>query len=240
MNTTFKVTKDMFIEQLKWSAWFIITNIIIHLVLTYFSVKYNFGITDFTQFMGASITIYMLIIGIIAGSSFLRYYSRMGITRKDYFYGAALAIIILTFTLVIIVGLWSLVEISIFNLMDISIKSNIFYGMNWVEPAVSIVLSSLIYYLIGWFINVGYYKFNWKVGLLFILVSMIILSIHGKTWVDELVDIPVVIIGSVMVEILNITKAGFEFWVSLAINFGLIILLMFIIRRLTKSITVKL
>ncbi len=240
MNTTNKIIKDMFIEQLKWSWWFMGINVIIHLVMSYFSIKHNFGVSDFTQFIGASISIYMLVIGIIAGSSFLGYYSRLGVTRKDYFYGAAFAAVILSFALVIIADIFALIEIPFLNMMNVNIKSNIFSSMNWIKPTLSIGLTGLIYYLIGWFINVGYYKFNWKVGLLFILVSMIILSIHGKTWVDELVDIPVVIIGSLMVEILNITKAGFEFWVSLAINFGLIILLMFIIRRLTKSITVKL
>ena len=240
MNTTNKIIKDMFIEQLKWSWWFMGINVIIHLVMSYFSIKHNFGVSDFTQFIGASISIYMLVIGIIAGSSFLGYYSRLGVTRKDYFYGAAFAAVILSFALVIIADIFALIEITFLNMMNVNIKSNIFSSMNWIKPTLSIGLTGLIYYLIGWFINVGYYKFNWKVGLLFILVSMIFLSIHGKTWEGELFDIPVVIIGSVMVEILNITKAGFEFWVSLAINFGLIILLMFFIRKLTKNIAIKL
>lgn len=241
MNKTIKVTRDMFIEQLKWSLWFIGINIIIHLAMSYFFVKYRFeNISDFTQFVSASITIYMLVIGIIAGSSFLNYYSRLGVTRKDYFYGAALAAIMLSFTLIIISDILAIVEISVFNLMNVSLKSNIFNGLNWVEPTFSIGLNGLIYYLIGWFINMGYYRFNWKVGLLFILVSMMFLTIHGMTWVDKLFDIPGVITGSALEEIINLPKGGFEFFVSAVIDSALIILLMFILRKLTKNIAVKL
>lgn len=240
MNTTIKVIRDMFIEQLKWSWWFIGINLMIHLTLSYFSVKYTFGNADFTQFMSASVSIYMLVIGIVAGSSFLNYYSRLGVTRKDYFYGVAIAAVILSFTIIIISDIIALIEISIFNMMNVSIKSNIFVGMNWVEPTFSISLNGLIYYLIGWFINMGYYKFNWKAGLLFILISIIFSSIHGFIWVDNFIDIPGMITGSAVEEIMNINAGQLTYGVSATVDTGLIILLLFILRRLTSNISVKL
>ena len=240
MNTTKKVIKDMFIEQLNWSWWFIGITLLIHLTLSYFSVRYTFGNSDFVQFISASITIYMLVIGIVAGSSFLNYYSRLGVTRKDYFIGACIAAVILSFGIVIISTIIAFIEISIFNLMNVSIESNVFNGMNWVKPAFSIFLNGLIYYFIGWFINVGYYKYNWRIGLLFILVSMLFVSIHGFIWADHVIDLPGMITGGVVGEITNINAGQLSFGVSTAVTSLLIILIVCILRILTKNISIKL
>jgi len=240
MNTTIKVAGDMFIEQLKWSWWFIGINVIIHLSLSYYSVKYSFDISDFTQFISVSITVYMLVIGIIAGSSFLSYYSRLGVTRRDYFYGAAFAAVILSFAIMIIVNIIAVIEISIFNMINVSVKSNIFVDINWVKHTLSIGMNGLIYYLIGWFINMGYYRFNWKAGLLFVVISMVFSSIHGFIWVDDFIDIPGLIGGSAMESVINMNGGQFTFGVSAAADAGLIILLLFILRILTRDIAVKL
>lgn len=240
MNTTKKVIKDMFIEQLNWSWWFIGINVLIHLGMSYYSLKYNFNISDFSQFISASITIYMLVIGIIAGSSFLKYYTCLGVTRKDYFYGAAFAAIILSFALIIIADIFAIIELSIFNLMNVSIESNIFNGMNWVKPTFFIGLNGLIYYLTGWFINLGYYRFNRRIGLFFIFVSLLIISIHGSVWADHAINVPVIIIGSTVVEIMKINAVQLSFGVSMAITSLLIIMIIYILRVLTKNISIKL
>jgi hypothetical protein len=240
MKTTIKVIRDIFVEQLKWSWWFMGINLLIHLSLSYYSVKYGFGISDFTQFISAAVSIYMLVIGIVAGSSFLNYYSRLGVTRKDYFYGVAIAAIILSFTIIIVADVLAFIEISIFNMINVSLKSNIFVGMNWVKPTFSISLNGLIYYLIGWFISVGYYKFNWKAGLLFILISFVFSSIHGFVWVDHFIDIPGLITGSTMEEIININAGQLSYGVSAAVDAGLIVFLLFVLRGLTKNVSVKL
>lgn len=240
MNTIKKVVKDMFLEQLKWSGWFISINILIHLVAAYYSVKYSYGMADFTQFISASTSIYMLVIGIVAGYSFLNRFTRLGVTRKFYFYGASLAALILSFTIVAIADIFALIELPILNFFKVNIESNIFSGMEWIQPTVSIGLNGLMYYLIGWFINIGYYKFNWRIGLLFIVAAIIFSTIHGYIWVDYTIDIPGVIMGSAVEEAINISGGKLPFGFAAGLDVGLLALLLLMIRRLTKNISVKL
>jgi uncharacterized integral membrane protein len=97
-----KVARDMFLEQLKWSLWFIGIVVLLHVVFFILSSQFDFKINNLFTFSYMAAPIYMLIIGIIAGTSFLPFFVKHGVTRKDYFWGSSVAALILSFSLAII------------------------------------------------------------------------------------------------------------------------------------------
>src|SRR5690625_6438150 len=89
----------MFLEQMKWSLWFIVFVLVSYIVVIAISINTGSNSSDFFGFSYGSTKVYMLVIGIISASAFLTFYVKHGVTRKDYFIGSILAIIFLSITL---------------------------------------------------------------------------------------------------------------------------------------------
>lgn len=105
-----KTSIDIFLTQISWTFWFLGITLLVHLVRIIFqSSADSYYSTGYI-----STNIYMLVIGIIT-ISFLTYYVENGITRKNYFYGNAIASIGLSIVIPILIYALNLAEKFIIN-----------------------------------------------------------------------------------------------------------------------------
>jgi hypothetical protein len=229
-----RVAMDMFREQLKWSYWFIAIIFLLHNIFSVSLFQFSDGIDNLFAFSYFSTPVYMLVIGIIASSYFMPYYVKHGVTRKGHFIGSALAAFILSASLTIIIGILSLLEGVIYSLLNTpisfeSFQSETAYG-SFIYP-ISYILNCLLYYMIGWFIHIGFYRFKWMIGLVFCGLSVLIVSLHGFLWSNG------------MTGLLGIEELTKNISVPLATSIlgtvGIIGILLIFVRLFTRRIAIK-
>lgn len=167
-----RVSIDMFLEQMKWSLWFIVFVLVSYIVVIAISINTGSNSSDFFGFSYGSTKVYMLVIGIISASAFLTFYVKHGVTRKDYFIGSILAIIFLSITLTLIPAVLVGVEYIIFDISNLS-QSDSFLNFNNNWFLLVNFINIFTYYLIGWLLGAGYYRFGWILGFGFIALSII-------------------------------------------------------------------
>lgn len=115
-----KIATDMFRIQLNWALGYLGVLFVIHIIKTVASLINNEEVSHYFANVYVTSNIFMLVIGIISIYGFLQYYVENGVTRKDYFKGAALASIGLSVSIPVVTSLVSLLEISIFKIMNIN------------------------------------------------------------------------------------------------------------------------
>lgn len=171
-NSIMKVARDIYVEQMKWSAWFIGIMIAVYSVLSIFHSYIDFNsANNLFLFSAGSSMIYMFVIGIIAGAAFLPQLIKLGITRKTCVYSMAVAALYLSVSLPLIFSLLALIEALFSGLFQFDIAAFVLY-----------VLSIFVMYLLGWMINIGFYKFNWMTGLVFVAFAIFINYIYALIW----------------------------------------------------------
>lgn len=232
----YKITKSLFIEQLKWSPWFISIMFIIHLVLTYFHSYIDFTLNSLFGFSYYSTHIYMLINGIIAGVYFLPFYVKHGITRKDYFLGTILSTLGLSAAIAIIFAILSFIEGAILWLIGFDWLPTTILTVNsdypWILLLLVYMLNIFTYYLIGWLITMGYYRFGWKIGFGFIALAILSSIAHGFLWGNE--------IYQNYVDKLPAPLANLSPLISILLTLILNGLMLCIIRFTTRKVAIKL
>lgn len=231
---------DLYIEQLKWSIWFIVVLILLHISGSLFSLRFDFGLNDMFAFSYVSTPIYMLVIGIIAGSYYLPFYVRHGVSRKDYFIGSSIAAFMLSLTLAAIFKILSYLENGIYSLFNLPVKF-VPYGSELIDnggiPIIIIyILTILMYYAIGWMIFTGFYRFKWMVGLVFVVLGIAITSIHGNLWSNSADGVFFLFFWDAAKS--NGASGIFTLYPVLA-TVGFIAFLLLIIRLNTKKVPIK-
>lgn len=203
-----KVALDLYKIQFSWALSFlgffiflqIARPIVAMIPFINMNKKINFGNYFDTVFTFSNI--FMLVIGIIVASSFLSYYVRNGVTRKDFFKGATIASVGLSISIPIVSSLF-------YTLLNIFIKFTGFPFMenselttrvidsddgfvgeiiqiiilppfvtlesSWLLAMALFTLNVLTYYVIGWFIGSAFYRFGVPIGLVSILLSFIVI-----------------------------------------------------------------
>src|SRR5690625_8049725 len=91
----------MFLEQMKWSLWFIVFVVVSYIVVIAISINNCSNSSDFFGFSYGSTKVYMFVIGIISASAFLTFYVKHRVTRKVYFIGFMLMRIFISITLIL-------------------------------------------------------------------------------------------------------------------------------------------
>lgn len=93
-----KVALDLYTVQFSWAlkflGFFIFLQIARPLVamIPFINMNNKVNIGNYFDTVFTFSNIFMLVIGIIVASSFLSYFVRNGVTRKDFFKGAAIAV----------------------------------------------------------------------------------------------------------------------------------------------------
>lgn len=198
-----KVAKDMLWHQGSWTLAFLG---IVLLVNLFNIVKGGIQGNEVDYYYNAvfvSSSIYMFVIGIIA-IYFLPYYVENGVPRKHYFTGVLLAAIALAVMIPIISFLISWIEQLVihfpfkeFNVLNETVNdmedSLIGYIVgsfvmppyvdpfdNWVLALSITSLNIFIYYMIGWFISICFYRFQTIPGLISIVFGVIVVMLSDS------------------------------------------------------------
>jgi hypothetical protein len=120
-----KVAFDMSIVQFTWSAFFLIIVAIVYIVLRTIGGDMEINQQDlshqsFLSFAYQPSKVFIFIIGIISVSGFLTFFVKQGVTRKNYFFGAAIASLVVAFVLMMMSGLIALVERNFLPIEEVS------------------------------------------------------------------------------------------------------------------------
>lgn len=254
-----KTIGEMFYSQLIWATYYFIAILIIFIVLNIIFHVNNLEETTGSFFTYSSDTtkIFMLILGIIA-PSFLSYFISNGVTRKNIFYGSALAAGILSATLVIITGILSVIVSSSIHVMNLPIATDSFLSNGGTVRNMFLVLLIyglylFVYYLIGWFIGAGFYKCGWLIGIVFIVGAIILVELVGwlglslLSWNDAIGDFFILdLVRNIpMFDVFRLDRifslaTELPALVSIAGVLGISALLLWSIRQLTKNIAIDL
>lgn len=238
-NSVKKIALNMYIEQMKWSVWFISILMIIYIALEFIGRRYNFeAINNILLFSAGSSMIYMFVIGIIAGATFLPQLAKLGVTRKHCFYGTVISAICLSVTLPLIFSLFSGLEYLLSSLLNLNVDSSAF--TNFPVLFILYIFNTLVGYFLGWLINVGFYGFHWIVGLIFIVLAIVINSVYAFIWKNNIVALYSVNINLVEKNITTYSPIiDSSFLLSSLGTLGIILVILIIIRLLTKNISIK-
>lgn len=214
---------------------------------------------DFLTFTLTSAYIYMLIMGIIGAYYYFPMYVQFGVTRKKTFIGTILGLLGGAISFVILAGLLSGILQLIFNGLGLNIafeapllnsfmeieegtalQGSGFLAQNTLLAGASRLGITLIsyagtitlWYVIGWMVGTAFYRSGVIKGIGFILLALFIVMFADLLWGNGLLGI---------LPRINLGASIFSQWfLALIGTVGLIAVTLWIIRALTKRITIKL
>lgn len=218
--------------------------------------KINVGNYFDTVFISSNI--FMFVLGIIVITGFLPYYVSNGVPRKDYFKGGALAAAGLSISLPImasavyalqkfimkITNLPLVKESTLANEVTVGnddglisdlVQSYIFTPFvelesNWLLAIIIFALNIFTYYVVGWLIGAGFYRFSVAVGLFCIVIGFIIVSIQDLL-LSVALDLPVHNV---------LTSLDFSLYIAIPVTLALIGITLWMIRKMTKRVSIRL
>ncbi|WP_411953997.1 hypothetical protein ACKXGF_12265 [Alkalibacillus sp. S2W] len=238
MQTTdrkWMVAGGQYVEQLKWALWFIIIGgVLVRGVLLVVADQVDDQLNEVAEmtlleFMAEASTVFMLVIGLMSVFVFLSYFGQNGITRWEYFFGTLMSGIGLALTLPIAFILLNLVEMLIIPWVPLTIDVATLSLGSTAMISLEYILTLMIHFMFGWFITIGFYRYNWMIGLVFIGVVIYGGMMTEALWDDE----KYVFFG------LASEPSDLPLPIVTAIAVGLILLFAWINRRLTKDIAIK-
>lgn len=205
---------------------------------------------DFLRFSYPSTKLYLIIYGIIGAIYYFPMYVQLGATRKKTFKGTTVGLLVGVISLVIltvvvsegtiIISEWFSTEISWDSSLYYSFVENDFLDNDTFLASIgrlsvtmfSFIVNALLNYSIGWMFGSAYYRGGFKKSINFIFIGLVTMILVDLLWGNDFSTIlPRVTVGS----------NGFIQWL-IAIVGSLILtgILLWIIRNLTKQITIKL
>ena len=197
-----KVATDLFWIQFFWSLGFLGVMFMIHVIKIIIHVINDTGVNYYFSAIYTSSNIFMLVIGIISVYGFLGHYIGNGVTRNDYFKGAVLSTIGLSFAIPVIASVISLIEHWLIRLTQwYTVENNPFSNRssgednnvigdiiesvvispfidlqsNWLLAILIFALNLLTYFVAGWIISATFYRFGVLIGLGSIVLALVIL-----------------------------------------------------------------
>ncbi len=120
----------------------------------------------------------MLVIG-ISNLSFLTFFVKQGVTRKDYFIGAILSSIVVSLAITVVSIIAFVVEGAF--IANVSLQ---YEGMWGLLLSCTFCISSS-YFTIGWLIGAGFYRYGGG-GILFILLAVAVAFVFEALWTMQM------------------------------------------------------
>lgn len=225
----FKVAFDMTFVQLGWATWMISIGLMIFVGIRIFFGDKNIGDEGFFNFIENPYKIFMLVVGILSVPSFLSEYVKLGVTRKHSFIGAAISSAALSAIFMVIAMVIGGIEQFIAPTDVIT-----FLGSNasWVLIFFVFSLNIFIYYVAGWLIGAGYYRFGGWGLTLSINAALALIFMLDLLWSGEL-ETP-------LHRLLSIHgPENLSLFISFAASFLLAGISIWAIRAMTKRVRVK-
>lgn len=207
--------------------WYLSIVIAIYIGTVFFSnvfndVKMSVPSYSLVSILADSSRYFFLVCGILSVSGFLNYFVSRGVTRKAYFNGNVYGIFLLAIMFTSATAVIYYIESLIFSGYENSFGQ---MALFFVKMVVDIIL----FYLIGWFIAVGFYHSNFVKGVGFILIAIAVVFIQSGIWGEGL---PLAFLSIVTIQ-------DFSPILIISISVFFISVFIYIIRQLTKNVTVK-
>lgn len=228
-----KVAAAVFSDMFKWSLWFFSILFTIHLVRVFWLNGSTNQIEGFFIFAQYSVNIFMLVVGIMAAYVFLSRHIQQGISRRDSYIGTALAAtglaLFATLVPLIVNGLQHVLAETISLPVELDTASAFETTGGWVAAAISLFLNALTFFLAGWLISIGYYRFGWIAGFAFIALSFVVFGLNDYLWKPT----------SDMVGWMTYHPLEVDFWLTALGSSTMILVLFSLMRLLTKRVPIK-
>ncbi|MBU9674750.1 hypothetical protein KQ939_09235 [Planococcus sp. CP5-4] len=228
-----KVATAVFSEMIRWSLWFFSILLVIHLIRIFWLNGGPSPIEGFFTFSQYSTSIFMLVLGIMSAYTFMGRHIQQGVSRRDSFFGISLAAIglslFLTVVPLVINGIQHLLaKVSVFPVaLDTAVAFETTAGM--VAAAIALFMNVLTYYLAGWLISIGYYRFRWIAGFGFIALTFIVFGLNDYLWKP----------GNYTLDWLPYEPLEADFWLTALGSAAMILVLFLAMRILTKRAPIK-
>ncbi|SEL68894.1 hypothetical protein SAMN04488688_105165 [Paenibacillus sp. cl141a] len=232
-----KVSTEMFIQQGSWALGFLTIVLLIYIGagivnIIGFNIREEMSDEDFFSIAYRSTKGFMLVVGIISAYGFLSYYVRHGITRRDFFSGSALAAVYLSLAFPVATALIQWIVLLFASQDEGSTRLLQAFDNSWLLMLVSYGIQIFIFYLMGWMIGSGFYRFGWIRGLGWIAVALVLIGFMDALWQFEL--------ASIWEQWLPVTTDfSVTLPVSLAGSLAVILIALILIRLITRRVTIK-
>lgn len=231
-----KIARGTFYEQFKWSLWFFGFLTAAHIIGLIIVNNTGGELPGYFVFSIHAVAIFLLVCGIINAYGFMGYFVQQGITRKDSFLGITIAAFALTFAVTLISLVLNAIEQLIAGSVSLPLDTevtNVFDpASGWMAAAGFYYLNMLTYYLVGWLIGVGYYRYEWLIGFVFVALAIFAFSLNGYFWGDAGL--------SSIIPWISHNPAEASPIVAVTGSLILIMILLASIRMLTKRMVIKL
>ncbi len=183
-----KIARDITWILLSWSAWFVPILVIVYVAFKIMGGEVeinqqNIDQVTFFTFAYHPSKIFMLVIGIIHVSGFLPFFAKQGVTRRDYFFGSGISSVLVSLMLMISAGLVTLVENILFPVIETEFI--ISAEAPWYLTATVFTLNLLVYFMAGWLIGAGFYRFGGIGGMLYIAIAIVMVLFSSMFWEGE-------------------------------------------------------
>lgn len=235
-----KTALDMAVVQGTWAFWFAaivftiyfgsrifgfdiqaggqIGELVTRIMTGYWLEEMEKADSGFFSFIAHPAKIFMLVCGIISVPGFLTYYVRQGVTRKAYFIGAAIVSAVLALALAAGSGLIYLAERMLF-------APDIDLDRTWIAAVAAFAFNILHYYVFGWLIGAGFYRYG-AGGLLFVVLAVAFAFAAEALW------------GTVLADWLRFSDPA-GYLVAVAGSLLLLAILLGLIRMITRNVRVR-
>ncbi|WP_334072407.1 MULTISPECIES: hypothetical protein [Paenibacillus] len=184
-TTISKIGLDLYLNQMKWTLWFFAFALVLNAVSL-------FGTSgeahDPILFAYRPTKTYLLIIGIVAATSFLTFYVKSGVTRKKYFWGTLSAALGLTLTITLVLTAATLLLQAFPGLNGAGFQSSqyLLFQESSIHAIMTAWINLLTFYLAGWLISAGFYRYKGVVRMGFIILAIVTIGITDYLWQYEL------------------------------------------------------
>ncbi|MBM7553778.1 hypothetical protein [Thalassobacillus pellis] len=189
-NSYKKVAVDLSWVQLVWTAWFLAIVFLIYFLFRFIGGEVtinsqNLDTHSFLTFAYHPSKIFMLVIGIISVSGFLTFFAKQGVTRKNYFYGAAISSCVVSIIIMVAAVLITAIE-QFINPADATV---LFLGpeSTMLSSVLTFTLNIQVYFMAGWIIGAGFYRLGGFGGILYIVLAIIFIAVSDDIlWESEM------------------------------------------------------
>lgn len=229
MNKSTLVAKATLHTFVKWSKWY--TAMFIGIFLVIVVLLNHLSTYDWSLLQGylQSTRIFFLILGLMSMRGFLEYFVSNGVTRKDYFKGLASA----SARLAIVMTIAGLILYGLERLVYFVAGWEFSHAWPFMEQSlfiqtVAMLSTFFLFYLLGWFISAGYYKFNPYAGFGIVMLCVAVVIVHNRFWGLDVPD-PVLIWSN------GLSSSPF---ISVLLSAAFIAGLLWLLRQMTKNMEI--
>ncbi|QQK80816.1 hypothetical protein HUG20_13540 [Salicibibacter cibi] len=233
-NKSVLVSKMMFGTFLQWTMWVVGIFLLIYIAVQIVSINVS-GMME-TTILDAAMQparVFLFVTGVLSMGGFLSEFVSNGVTRRDYYLGATYTLFFLGFVMTLLAGSLYGLERLLFSLTgwDQWLSGAAVAGDETVILTLGMVFFQfVIWYLLGWFISAGFYH-HWLLGFGFIAVSIVAITINDYVWGETA--------GTLTFFHWLLPVEQFSVGLAISTSVILIILLVTLMRKLTKNAVVE-